>query len=67
MILLDTHALLWLSSDPAKLSSNAKTAIEDARKNKEGIAVSDITLLELATMANQMLAGPGTRVAIGSW
>ena len=53
MILLDTHALLWLSSDPAKLSSNAKTAIEDARKNKEGIAVSDITLLELATMANK--------------
>ncbi len=27
MILLDTHALIWLASDPEKLSSSARDAI----------------------------------------
>ena len=53
MILFDTHVLLWLSIDPGKLSSKAKTAIDNARKNGEGMAIADITLLELATMARK--------------
>lgn len=53
MILFDTHVLLWLSSEPGKLSSKARVAIEDARKNGEGMAICDITLLELATMARK--------------
>jgi PIN domain nuclease of toxin-antitoxin system len=53
MILLDTHVVLWLTSEPTKLSGKAKTAIEDARTNGDGLAICDITLLELATLANK--------------
>jgi PIN domain nuclease of toxin-antitoxin system len=53
VILLDTHVVLWLTSDPARLSDNARLAIEDARKNANGLAISDITLLELATLARK--------------
>ncbi len=53
MILLDTHVVLWLTTDPAKLSGKARSAIEDARKNGDGLAISDITLLELATLASK--------------
>ncbi len=53
MILLDTHVVLWLTTDPAKLSGKAKSAIQDARKNGDGLAISDITLLELATLASK--------------
>jgi len=53
VILLDTHVVLWLTTDPAKLSSKARSAIEDARKNGDGLAISDITLLELATLASK--------------
>ena len=53
MILLDTHVVLWLTSDPAQLSAKARKAIEQARKNAESLAISDITLLELATLARK--------------
>jgi len=53
VILLDTHVVLWLSTEPAKLSNKARSAIEVARRNGEGLAISDITLLELATLANK--------------
>jgi len=53
VILLDTHVVLWLTTDPGKLSGKAKSAIEDARKNGDGLAISDITLLELATLASK--------------
>ncbi len=53
MILLDTHVALWLTSDPVKLSSKAKAAIQDARKNGDGLAISAISLLELATLVNK--------------
>ena len=52
MILLDTHVVLWLTSDPAKLSGKARAAIEVSRKNGDGVAICDITLLELAALAN---------------
>src|SRR6267378_4597022 len=53
VILLDTHVVLWLTTDPAHLSVKAKSAIEDSRKNGDGLAISDITLLELATLASK--------------
>ena len=53
MILLDTHVVLWLTSDPAKLSGKARAAIEVSRKDGDGVAICDITLLELATLANK--------------
>ncbi len=53
MILVDTHIVVWLAFDQAKLSKSARTAINDARKNGEGLAISDITLLELATLSSK--------------
>ena len=53
VILLDTHVVLWLTSDPAKLSGKARTAIEDSRQNGNGVAICDITLLELTRLASK--------------
>lgn len=48
MILLDTHVVVWLARDPRKISRDAERAIKQASKNAEGIAISCITLFELA-------------------
>ena len=50
MILLDTHVLIWLASDPSKLSKKAAEAIRSSIK-QGGIAISAITLWELAWLA----------------
>jgi len=50
VILLDTHVLIWMSSDPKRLSRNAREAIREARQ-KTGIAAASITLWELAWLA----------------
>ena len=50
MILLDTNALLWVAFDDTKLSIRARTAINEARQNGDGLAVSDISLLELTNL-----------------
>ena len=50
MILLDTHVLLWMASDPKRLSSKAREAIRNARQNT-GVAVATVTLWELAWLA----------------
>ena len=49
MILIDAHVLIWLVSDPERLSKDAKAAIDNARQNEDGLAVCGITLLEIAT------------------
>ena len=51
MILLDTHVLVWMSSDPKRLSKRAREAIRQARADS-GIAIAAITLWELAWLAN---------------
>jgi PIN domain nuclease of toxin-antitoxin system len=53
VILVDTHVVVWLAFDQAQLSKNARAAIDDARRNSDGLAISDITLLELATLASK--------------
>lgn len=53
MILVDTHVVVWLAFDEDRLSRKARAAIDEARKNGDGLAISDITLLELATLANK--------------
>jgi PIN domain nuclease of toxin-antitoxin system len=50
MILIDTHILIWLASEPAKLSKKAADAIHRASQGT-GIAISAITLWELAWLA----------------
>jgi PIN domain nuclease of toxin-antitoxin system len=51
VILVDTHVVVWLAFDQDQLSRRARGAINDARKNAAGLAISDITLLELAALA----------------
>ena len=53
MILVDTHVVVWLAFDQDQISAKAKGAIDDARKNADGLAISDITLLELATLVSK--------------
>ena len=48
MILLDTHVVIWLAGEPEKLSKNAAQAIAEARKDGGGLAISALTLFELA-------------------
>ncbi len=50
MILLDTHVLIWMASDPKRLSKKAHAAIRDARQ-ETGLAIATITLWELAWLA----------------
>ena len=52
MILLDTHVLLWMASDPSRLSAKARAAIRNARQSS-GVAVASITLWEMAWLAQR--------------
>jgi PIN domain nuclease of toxin-antitoxin system len=53
VILLDTHVVVWLAFDQTQLSKNARAVINDARQNGDGLAISDITLLELTTLSSK--------------
>jgi PIN domain nuclease of toxin-antitoxin system len=53
VILLDTHVVVWLAFDSSRLSRPARRAIDQARERKDGLAISDITLLELAALASK--------------
>ena len=53
MILLDTHVVVWLAFDPRRISRRARAAIDTERRDGEGLAISDITLLELATLVSK--------------
>ena len=53
MIVVDTHVLVWLAFEQSRLSKNAKAAINNARQNGDGLAISNITLLELATLSSK--------------
>jgi PIN domain nuclease of toxin-antitoxin system len=50
VILLDTHVLVWLATEPTKLSKLARSAIRRASR-VGGIGISAITLWELAWLA----------------
>ena len=47
MLLLDTHALIWLATDLEQLSENAKSAI---RFHASELYVSSITALEISLL-----------------
>lgn len=53
MILVDAHVVVWLALDPSSLSKTARAAIDEARKDEGGLAISDITLLELTTLVSK--------------
>jgi len=52
LILLDTHVVIWLAQDYERISAKAQTAIRDARKKEHGMAVSCISLIEIARLAS---------------
>jgi PIN domain nuclease of toxin-antitoxin system len=52
MILNDTHIVVWLAETPDELSDTAREAIRVAR-NRDGLAISDKTLWELAMLIDR--------------
>jgi PIN domain nuclease of toxin-antitoxin system len=60
MILMDTHVLLWLALEPAKLSKSAASEIQRALRTG-GLAIASISLWEIA-----MLIALGRVVARGT-
>jgi PIN domain nuclease of toxin-antitoxin system len=53
MILLDTHIISWLALEPGRLSKGARSAIEASRRTGQGLAISAISLFELAMAAKR--------------
>ena len=53
MILLDTHVVVWLALEPGRVSKRAKSALEEARTRNEELAISDITLFEIANLSRK--------------
>lgn len=52
MIVLDTHALLWMDGNDASLGVQARRQIEDAWR-MDGVAVSAISFWEVAMLAQR--------------
>jgi PIN domain nuclease of toxin-antitoxin system len=67
LILLDTHALLWLAAVPSRLSRKAAAAIRRALRSG-GLGLASISLWEIAMLlARGRLRFPGTvEGALGS-
>src|SRR5438876_5514770 len=48
VILVDTHVVVWVAGDPQKLSSKARAAIDQELRAGQALAISCMTLFELA-------------------
>jgi PIN domain nuclease of toxin-antitoxin system len=57
-IYLDTHALIWLLSEPEKLSSNAAAAIEAAGQTQSKMYISAITIVEIVYLVEKSRIPP---------
>jgi len=53
LILLDTHVAIWLALDPANISRPAASAIESAEADHRGIALSCVSLYEIARVVHR--------------
>lgn len=51
VILLDTHVVVWLGYEPRRISKAAAEAVRSARADGEPLAVSAVSLYELAVIA----------------
>ena len=64
MILVDTHALIWLRTGDARLGAGARRALDDALRDEE-LAVSAMTFWEVAMLKSKnRLDFPGD---VGLW
>jgi PIN domain nuclease of toxin-antitoxin system len=52
LILVDTHVVLWLAFEEARISKAAGLAIAEARRGN-GLAISSATLLEVAMLSSK--------------
>lgn len=50
MILVDTHIVLWLALEPERISKRVQAVIDEARGSGAGLAISAMTLVEIATL-----------------
>jgi PIN domain nuclease of toxin-antitoxin system len=50
LILVDTHIVLWLALEPERISKKVQAVIDEARGNGAGVAISAMTLVEIATL-----------------
>jgi PIN domain nuclease of toxin-antitoxin system len=53
LVLVDTHVVIWLALEPERISKKARTAIEETRRRGDGLAISDMTLLEISMITNK--------------
>jgi PIN domain nuclease of toxin-antitoxin system len=53
LILLDTHVVLWLGLEQDRLSKNGLAAIDEARQSRRGMAISGVTLMEIAQLSHR--------------
>jgi len=53
VIVLDTHALLWWVSDPDKIPRKSRRLLDKATAEKKPIAVSSISLWEIAMLVER--------------
>lgn len=51
MILLDTHAAVWMTTNKSLLSPAAASLIRDTRRAGEGVCIASSTLWEIAMIA----------------
>jgi PIN domain nuclease of toxin-antitoxin system len=52
-VVANTHVVVWLAFDASRLSRKAEAAIAKARKNGDGLAICDVTLLELTALVSK--------------
>src|ERR1039458_5755069 len=62
LILVETHVVVWLAFDEARISKQAGSAILKARENGGGLAILDISLFELARVFNRERLGLASSV-----
>ena len=53
MILLDTHVVIWLAGEETRISRPAAAAIVEARRAGTALAISGVTLLEIAMLSSK--------------
>jgi PIN domain nuclease of toxin-antitoxin system len=63
-LLLDTHALIWLLHGDPRLSAGARQAIDSATGQGDQLAISAVSLIEIAYLEERARIPAGTLVAI---
>ena len=63
-LLLDTHALIWLLHGDPRLSTSARQAIDLATGQGDQLAISAISLIEIAYLEERARIPAGTLAAI---